>query len=57
VGQDSVVGIVTRYGLDCPGSYLGGGDVFCTCADNPWDPPRLLYNGYLVIPGGKVAAA
>jgi hypothetical protein len=30
VGQDSIVGIVTRFGLDGPGSNPDGGDIFCT---------------------------
>ena len=31
-----------------------GGEIFCTCADQPWVPPRLLYNGYRVsFPGVK----
>ena len=29
-----------------------GGDIFSTCPDRPWGPPSLLYNGYLVFPGG-----
>ena len=29
-GQDSSVGIVTRYGPDCPGSNPGGGEIFQT---------------------------
>jgi len=24
-----------------------GADIFLTLADRPWDPPSLLYNGYL----------
>ena len=31
----------------------GWGEIFRTRADRPWDPPRLLYNGYRVFPGGK----
>ena len=30
-----------------------GGEIFHTCPDRPWGPPSLLYNGYLVFPGGK----
>jgi hypothetical protein len=37
------------------GSNPGGGDIFCTCPDRPWDPPSLLYNGYRVFPGVKAA--
>jgi hypothetical protein len=29
------------------------GEIFCTCPDQPWGPPSLLYNGYWVFPGGK----
>jgi hypothetical protein len=33
--------------------------LYCTytviCPDRPWGTPSLLYNGYRVIPGGKVA--
>jgi hypothetical protein len=36
------------------GSNPGGGEIFRTCPDRPWDPPSLLYNGYRVFPGGKV---
>jgi hypothetical protein len=35
------------------GSNPGGGEIFCTCPDRPWDPPSLLYNGYRVFLGGK----
>jgi len=35
------------------GSNPGGGEIFHTCPDRPWGPPSLLYNGYLVFPGGK----
>ena len=34
-GRDSVVGIATRYGLDGPGSNLGGGEIFRTRPDRP----------------------
>jgi len=50
---DSVAGIATGYGLDGRGSNPGGGEIFSTCPDRPWDPPSLLYNGYRVFPGGK----
>jgi hypothetical protein len=31
-----------------------GGKIFCTCPDQPWGPPSLLYNGYQVsFPGVK----
>ena len=31
-----------------------GGARFSARPDRPWGPPRLLYNGYRVFPGGKV---
>jgi len=31
----------------------GGGEIFRTLSDRPWDLPRLLYNGYQIFPGGK----
>ena len=31
----------------------GGGEIFRTCPDVPWDLPILLYNGYRVFSGGK----
>ena len=53
-GPDSVVGIATGYRLDGPGiESRWGGDIFPTCPDRPWGPPRLLYNGYRVFPGDK----
>ena len=55
VCQDSVVSIVTHCGLDCPVMESGGDEIFCSHPNCPWDPPSLLYNGYWVIPGGKVA--
>ena len=35
------------------GSNPGGGEIFCTCPDQPWGPPSLLYSGYQVFPGGN----
>jgi hypothetical protein len=35
-------------------SNPGGGEIFRTFPDRPWEPPSLLYNGYRVFPGGKV---
>jgi len=46
-----------RYGLDGPGSNLGGGDILRTDPDHPWGPPSLLYSGYWVISGGKAIGA
>ena len=34
-----------------------GGEIFRTRPHLPWGPPSLLYNGYLVFPGGKAAGA
>ena len=56
-GQDSSVGIVTRYGLDGPGTNPGGGEIFRIHSDQPWGPLSLLYNGYRDFPGGKAAGA
>jgi hypothetical protein len=57
VGRDSSVGIATRYGLDGPGIESRWDEIFRTHPDWPWGPPSLLYNGYRVIPGGKVVGA
>ena len=56
-GQDSSVGIATRYGLDGPGIESRGGEIFRTLPDQPWGLPSLLYKGYRVFPGGKAAEA
>jgi len=54
----SVVGILTRYGLDGLGiESRWGGEIFRTRPDRLWGPPSLLYNGYRVFPGGKAAGA
>ena len=39
------------------GSNPGGGEIFRTRPDWPWGLPSLLYNGYRVCPGGRVAGA
>jgi len=55
-GWESMVSIVTRYGLD--GLWIEswwGGKIFHTRPDRPWGPPSLLYNGYRVFPRGKAA--
>jgi hypothetical protein len=57
VGRDSSVGIATRYGLDGPGIESRWGEIFRIRPDRPSGPPSLLYNGYLVFPGGKEAGA
>jgi hypothetical protein len=56
-GPGGSVDIATGYGLDGPGSNPGGGAIFRTRPDRTWGPPRLLYNGYRVFPGGKTAGA
>jgi len=53
VGRDSVVSVVTRYGLDNPGIDSGRGNVFYTRPDR-WSPHSHLYNGYPVFFGGGV---
>ena len=45
VGSHSSVGIAIVYGLDGPGSNTGGGEIFRTRPDLPWDPRSLLCNG------------
>ena len=39
------------------GSNPGGGEIFRTPTDRTCGPRNLLYNGYWVFPGGKVAGA
>ena len=34
------------------GSNPGGGEIFRTRPDQPWDPPNLLHNGYRVFTVG-----
>ena len=36
------------------GSNPGGGEIFRTCPDRPWDPTNLLYIGYWFFPESKV---
>jgi len=57
VGRDSSVGIATRYWLDGPGIESHWGEIFRTRPDRPGYSPSLLYNGYIVFPGGKAADA
>jgi len=47
-GPGSSVGIATDYGLDGPGIESRWGVRLSA------RPPSLLYNGYRVLPGGKV---
>jgi hypothetical protein len=53
VGQ--VAQSVQRLATGCTvrGLNPGGGKIFRTCLERPWDPPSLLYNEYRVFPGGK----
>jgi hypothetical protein len=46
VGWDSVVGLPTCVVLNSPGIEFLGGEIFCTCPDQPGGAPSLLYNGY-----------
>ena len=39
------------------GSNTGGGEIFRTRPDRPWGPSSTQYNGYQVLPAGKVAGA
>ena len=57
MGWDSLVSIVTHYGLKVQGLNPGRGESFCNHPDQPWGPPSLQYSGYQVIPVGKVAGA
>jgi hypothetical protein len=52
-----VVGIATRYGLEGPGIESRWDEIFRTYPDGLRGPPSLLYNGYRVFPGVKVAGA
>jgi hypothetical protein len=49
-GPGSSVGIATGYGLDGPGIESRWGRDF---PHRSQGPPSLLYNGYLVFPGGR----
>ena len=59
MARNSPVGMVTRYGLDCPGveSRCGGSRFFLIRPDRSWCTPGLPYNGYRVFPGGQTAGA
>jgi hypothetical protein len=51
----SVVGIATTYGLDDPVIESRWGARFSAPVQtDPEGPPSILYNGYGIIPGGKV---
>ena len=51
MGRDSVVGLASVYGLDCPGIESRCGRGFRIRLDRP--PSPLLYNGYRVALGVK----
>jgi hypothetical protein len=57
-GPGSPVGMATDYEMDGLGIEKKSqwGRNF-SCPDQPWGPPSLLYNGYHVFPGSKVAGA
>jgi hypothetical protein len=55
LGRNIVVGIATRYGLHCPRSNTGGGEIFRTRSDRSWDPLSLLSKGYRMNHGNKAA--
>ena len=57
MGRDSSVGIATRYGLDGPGIKSLWGRDFPHLSGPSQEPTQapIVYNGYRVFPGGKVA--
>ena len=57
VGRDNSVGEANRYGLDGPGIEFWWGRNFPHPSRRSWDPPNLLYNGYLLFSGGKAPGA
>jgi hypothetical protein len=57
MGRDSVVGIATGYELDGPGIETRWGQDFQHPSRSALGSTQPLYNGYRVIPGGKVAGA
>ena len=56
MGRDIVVGIAAA-SWAVLGSNPSGGEIYSTRPDRPWGLPSLLYSGYRVIPGSKVAGA
>jgi hypothetical protein len=56
-GWDCAVGIATRYGVDGTRIESPWGEILRTCPDRPYGPTSLLYKGYRVFPGGKLAGA
>ena len=55
MGRDSSVGVATCYGLDGRGIKSWWGRDFPHLSRPALGPIRLLYNGYRVFPGSKVA--
>ena len=56
--RDSAVDTATRYGLEGPGiESRWGGEIFHARPDRSLGLPSLLYNGYRVLLGGKLAGA
>jgi hypothetical protein len=54
VGLDSLVGIVTRYGMDGPGIESWWRRDSPHTSIPHWDPTDFLYNGYQIsLPGAK----
>jgi len=52
--KGSSVGIVTGYGLDCPGiESRQGGEIFRTYPDRPWGHPASCTMGTGSFPGVK----
>jgi hypothetical protein len=51
-GQDSAVGIATRYGLDGPAFVSRWGLAFLQPSNGPWGPSSFLYNGHRVFFSG-----
>jgi hypothetical protein len=56
-GRYSSVGIATCYGLDVRGSNPSWGEIFRIRPDRSWGSMSILYNGYGVFRGGKMAGA
>jgi uncharacterized membrane protein YozB (DUF420 family) len=52
-----VVCVATCHGLDSPEIESRWRKVFPFRLDGPWGPPTLLYNGYRIFLGDKVAGA
>jgi hypothetical protein len=50
-----IIIIILATGWTVRGSNPGGGEIFRTRPDRPWDPPSLQHNGYWVFTGGKAA--